>query len=340
MRIGIIGTGALGGTFAALLSRAGHEVEVTARGTGLAAIREDGIRLSGGYGEAHVHPAAGERLGSRPDLVLVCTKAQDAAAALVANGAMIDGVPVVVVQNGLDGVATAQRVLPRSSCMGMLSIIAANYTEPGAVRVTTTAASYLGRPTPLGGSDPDEEVRRIAALLSEAAPVVAISNFRGAQWTKLVVNMLNAVPAIVGRSVQDVVDDRRLRRIVAASMRETVRVGVARDIRFGSLQGLGDRRLRFFAHLPLPLGQVLPWMMRVRMGEVPNLGSTQQSVRRGQPTEVDFLNGAVVREADAAGLDAPVNRALVDLVHAVEPTGAHLPVERVLAAVAGLDGLG
>ena len=67
------------------------------------------------------------------------------------------------------------------------------------------------------------------------------------------------------------------------------------------------------------------------MGRVPNLGSTQQSVRRGQPTEVDFLNGAVVREASAAGIDAPVNRALIDLVHEVERSGS-LPASRVLAA--------
>lgn len=330
MRIGIIGAGALGGTFAALLARAGHDVEVTARGAGLEAIRAGGIRLSGGYGDAHVHPAAGERLTARPDLVLVCTKAQDAEAAIAANADTVDGATVVVVQNGLDGVATAERLLPRSTCLGMLSIIAANYTEPGSVRVTTTAASYLGR----GDGEPDDEVRRVAALLSEAVPVVAIPNFRGAQWTKLVVNMLNAVPAIVGRSVQDVVDDRALRRVVAASMRETVRVGVARGIRFGSLQGLGDRRLRFFARLPLALGQLLPWSMRVRMGDVPNLGSTQQSLRRGQPTEIDFLNGAVVREAEAAGLDAPVNRALVALVHEVERAGAPLPAERVTAVLA------
>ncbi|MRX42719.1 ketopantoate reductase family protein [Agromyces kandeliae] len=329
MRIGIIGAGALGGTFAALLARAGHDVEVTARGAGLEAIRAGGIRLSGGYGDAHVHPAVADRLTVRPDLVLVCTKAQDAAAAIVANGAVIDGVPVVVVQNGLDGVATAERLLPRSACMGMLSIIAANYTEPGSVRVTTAAASYLGR----GDGPPDAEVRRVASLISEAVPVVAVANFRGAQWTKLVVNMLNAVPAIVGRSVQDVVDDPSLRRVVAASMRECVRVGIARGIRFGSLQGLGDRRLRAFARLPLGLAQVLPWSMRVRMGSVPNLGSTQQSLRRGQPTEVDFLNGAVVREARAAGVDAPVNRALTALVHEVEASGAPLPAERVAAAL-------
>ncbi|MGR2753734.1 ketopantoate reductase family protein [Agromyces arachidis] len=331
MRIGIIGAGALGGTFAALLARAGHDVEVTARGAGLEAIRSGGIRLSGGYGDAHVHPAAGERLSVRPDLVLVCTKAQDAESALAANADLVDGVTVVVVQNGLEGVATAERMLPRSSCLGMLSIIAANYTEPGAVRVTTTAASYVGR----GSGEPDDEVRHVAAVLSEAAPMVAIANFRGAQWTKLVVNMLNAVPAIVGRSVQEVVDDPALRLVVAASMRETVRVGAARGIRFGSLQGLGDRRLRLFARLPLRIGQVLPWSMRVRMGNVPNLGSTQQSLRRGQSTEVDFLNGAVVREAEAAGTDAPVNRALVALVHEVERTGAPLPDERVTAILAG-----
>ena len=195
----------------------------------------------------------------------MCTKAQDAAAAIEANAALIDGAPVVVVQNGLDGVGTAARLLPASSCMGVLSIIAANYTEPGVVRVTTTATSYLGR----GDGPADAECVRVAAILSEAVPVVAIAGFRGAQWTKLVVNMVNAVPTIVGRSVQDVIDDRRLRRVVTASMRETVRIGIARGVRFGALQGLGNRRLRLFARLPLAIGQVLPWLMRVRMGSVP-----------------------------------------------------------------------
>lgn len=329
MRIGIIGAGALGGTFAALLSRAGHDVEVTARGAGLEAIRADGIRLSGGYGEAHARITAGEVLTERPELVLLCTKAQDAPAALGLHAELLDGVPLVVVQNGLDGVQTAERFLPHSACFGLLSIIAANYTEPGVVRVTTTAASYLGR----GDGPADAESRRIAEILSDAVPVVAIENFRGAQWTKLVVNMLNAVPAIVGWSVQDVLRDRRLRRVVAASMRETVRVGIARGIRFGALQGLSNVRLRLFAAMPVAIGQVLPWMMGVRMGTVPNLGSTQQSVRRGQPTEVDHLNGAVVREAILAELDAPVNEALTVLVHEVERIGEFLPVERVLAEV-------
>lgn len=325
MRIGIIGAGALGGMFAALLSHAGHDVEVTARGRGLDAIRDHGIRLSGGYGDVHARVAAGERLTAHPELVLVCTKAHDAEAAIAANRELIDGASVVVVQNGLDGVDTAERLLPSSACYGLLSIIAANHTEPGSVRVTARATSYLGR----GDGRPDAAAVRLAAVLSAAVPVVAIPGFRGAQWTKLVVNMLNAVPAVVGRSVQEVISDPRLRRVVTASMRECARVGIARRVTFGSLQGLSDLRLRAFARLPLALGQVLPWLMARRMGRVPNLGSTQQSIRRRQPSEVDHLNGAVVREAALAGVDAPVNRRIVELVHEVERDG-FLPAERVL----------
>jgi 2-dehydropantoate 2-reductase len=327
MRIAVIGAGALGGTFATLLSVAGHEVTVTARGTGLIAIRERGIRLEGGFGSATAHPLALERLTETPDLALVCTKAQDAQAALQENAAVLDGAAVIVIQNGLDGVDTAARLLPGSECFGALSIIAANYTEPGLVTVTTRAPTYLGR----GSGAADAATHRWQAVLSAAVPCVAVDNFIGAQWTKLVVNMLNALPAITGLSVQAVVAQPGLRRVLTRSMRETVRVGVRRGVRFGALQSLGDRRLRVFSMLPVWAAQFLPLRMRARMGSVPNLGSTLQSVKRGQPTEVDFLNGAVVREARAAGIDAPVNATLTALVHEVEKRGSFYSPAEVLA---------
>ncbi|GAB3123959.1 ketopantoate reductase family protein [Glaciibacter psychrotolerans] len=326
MRIAVIGAGALGGTFATLLTRAGHEVTVTARGAGLAAIRADGIRLRGGFGEAHARPAVLERLVERPELTLVCTKAQDAEAAIGENAVMINGSPVIVVQNGLDGVQTAKRLLPHSECFGALSIIAANYTEPGQVTVTTAAPTYLGR----GDGPIDQETRRWQRVLNEAVPTRAIENFIGAQWTKLIVNMLNALPAITGLSVQQVIAHPGLRRVMTASMREAVRVGAGRNVRFGALQSLSNRSLRVFARLPLWAGQILPLRMRRRMGAVPNRGSTLQSITRGQRTEIDFLNGAIVREATAAGLPAPINTLLTALVHEVERSGAFLTPAAVL----------
>ncbi|TDW29111.1 ketopantoate reductase family protein [Cryobacterium psychrophilum] len=332
MRIAVIGAGALGGTFATLLEGAGHEVTVTARGETLAAIRADGIRLSGAFGDAHAHPLALTRLTETPDLALVCTKAQDAAAAITDNAGFLNGCPVIVVQNGLLGVRTATDLLPDSECFGLLVIVAANYTEPGHVSVTTAAPSYLGR----GSGAVDDETMRWQAVLGGPLRTVTIANFVGAQWTKLVVNMLNSLPAITGLSVQEVVDAPRLRRVLTASMRETVRVAMRRGVRFGSLQKLDDRRLRVFSRLPLWAGQVLPLGMRARMGQVPNRGSTLQSLLRRQLTEIDFLNGTVVREAQSAGLTAPVNALLTALVHEVESSGTSLPVNEVLERLAVL----
>jgi len=332
MKIAVIGAGALGGTFATLLARAGHTVTVTARGPALAAIRAEGISLTGAFGAARQHPVALERLVETPQLTLVCTKAQDAAAAIGENAAVLDGSPLIVVQNGLDGVRTASRLLPRSDCFGALSIIAANYAAPGQVTITTAAPTYLGR----GSGVADAATNSWRNVLAEAAPTIALDNFVGAQWTKLVVNMLNALPAITGMSVQDVVDHPGLRRVMTESMRETVRVGMKHGVRFGSLQGLGDGPLRAFSRLPPLLGQVLPLRLRSRMGDVPNLGSTQQSLKRGQFTEVDYLNGAVVREAAHVGLRVPVNELLTALVHEVETRGVPLATHDVLERFAVL----
>ena len=65
------------------------------------------------------------------------------------------------------------------------------------------------------------------------------------------------------------------------------------------------------------------------MGDVPNPGSTLQSIRRGVPSEIDHLAGAVVRTAHRLGREAPVNQLLVELVHEVERSGAFLAPEDV-----------
>ena len=75
MRIAVIGAGAVGGAIAALLVRAGHEVEVTARGAHLTAMRENGIRLTGAWGEYTAAVLASEQLNRGAELVIVATKA-------------------------------------------------------------------------------------------------------------------------------------------------------------------------------------------------------------------------------------------------------------------------
>jgi 2-dehydropantoate 2-reductase len=327
MRIAVIGAGAIGGTIAALLDRVGHDVSITARGAQLEAVLSNGLTLSGAWGEHVAHPAAAERLGEAPELTFVCTKAQDAARAIQDNSAKLGGVPVVIVQNGLDGVRIAESLLPDSAVVGAIALYASSYLRPGLIDVTAAGPTFIGADDPARRGAAD----RVSALLSEAMPTQVVGDFRGAQWSKLIVNQVNAMPAITGLSAQATLRHPVLGRIVASSMREAVRIGLASGVRFASLQGLSQPLLRAFSVAPLRIARALPRAMASRMGDTPNPGSTLQSIRRGQPTEIDFLNGAVVRAAGAAGLSAPINARLTELVHAVEKSGDFLGVEEVAA---------
>ena len=75
--------------------------------------------------------------------------------------------------------------------------------------------------------------------------------------------------------------------------------------------------------------------MKRKMGDVPNPGSTLQSIRRGQKSEIDFLNGAIVDAAHIAGVAAPINATLVDLVHEVEEAGTFFSPAEVVARING-----
>jgi len=328
MRIGVIGAGAVGGAIAALLARGGHDVEVTARGQNLAAIREGGIRLTGAWGDYTAEVGAGSSLTRAPEFAVVATKVQDARRAILNNEHLLGGIPVAIVQNGLGSVRATLPLLPRSDVVGALALYASSLVEPGHVNIGTAGSTYVG-----GG--PDVPARYVVSIMNAVMPTSLENNFAGAQWSKLVINQVNALPAITGLSVQEVVANPRLRRIMTLSMRENVRVGLRSGIRFAEVQGLTGRRLKSFARAPLWVADSLPKAIARHMGAVPNPASTLQSIRKGAPTEIDYLNGAVVQAASAIGTDAPVNATMVELVHEVERTGTFLSPDEVARRVLG-----
>ncbi|WP_210478954.1 ketopantoate reductase family protein [Naasia sp. SYSU D00948] len=324
MRVGVLGVGAVGGALAAVLDRAGHRVSVAVRADAAAGITERGIRLTGAWGDTTARVEAATGLTEPHELVLVATKAMDARAAIEASRDACRGGTVVVVQNGLEGADRARELLPESRVLGGLALFAASLVGPGEVRITAPGDLYVG---PAAPEDP------IVAVLAGALPTRAVQDLRGMQWTKLVVNQVNALPAITGLSVQEVVAHPALRRVLTLSIRETVRTGRAAGVRFGSMNGLGDLVLRVAAAAPAGAAELLPRRMARGMGDVPNPGSTLQSIRRGKPTEIDYLNGAVVAEATRLGRTAPVNEALTRLVHEVERTGRFLTPDEVARRV-------
>lgn len=320
MRIAVLGAGAIGGCIAASLDAAGHELVVVARSSA-PVLRAHGIRLEGAFGRHHARPEVVDALVEPPDAAILATKTIDSAAALAPSRAALADVPVLAVQNGLDGHGRVVRILMHDRVAAGLGTWAANALEPGVVRVTAAGETVVGGP----------EGERFAELLADAMPDVRLAaSIEGAQWAKLCVNAVNAVPAAVGLSMQEVAAAPPLLRVTAAAMREAALAAIASGVALERVGSVGPETIGTLA-ASIEEAQVVPLRMAEGFGDVPNLGSTQQSIRKGQPTEIDDLAGAIVEASARLGLDAPVNAGLVALVHEVERTGAFVAPERVAA---------
>src|SRR5690606_23532400 len=129
---------------------------------------------------------------------------------------------------------------------------------------------------------------------------------------------------------QEVIDHPALRELLSASMQEAARVGLARGVRFDEVNEVTHDDLVRLAEASAADADFLALQLRAYLGDVPNPGSTLQSIRRGQASEIDYLNGAIVSAGLVAGVPTPVNERMVALVHDVERTGRFLNPSDVL----------
>lgn len=331
MRISVIGVGAVGGALAALLDLAGHEVTAIVRpgSASGAVIERDGLRLSGARGTHLARLRVAQALPADTELVIVATRSFQADAALRAHASQLGAegalsrVPVVIAQNGLDGPDRAVAALDRAGIggvFGALALFPATHRGPGDIVLTRDGTVRLA---PVRAQDfPAAE--RLATVFSDAFPTLALARLHPALWSKLLVNQVNALPAITARSVQYTCRHPDTAAILARSLTEAVAVADAHGIRFINLGVLTPAHARM-----IRAGDALT-VVRARLatafGVRPNPASTLQAIRRGQPTEIDDLNGAVVRAAAAVRMTAPVNAALTTLVHEVASSGQFLTI--------------
>jgi thiosulfate/3-mercaptopyruvate sulfurtransferase len=309
----VIGAGAVGATVAAQLHASGVDVVVVARGANLAALRADGLRyvrpssVQGGPAEIRTVPLAVAggpdevdlRLG---DVLVLATKAQDAEAALAtwawqpvrespgaAARTAAEVLPVLLLQNGLDGARVALRRF--ATVVDAVVFCASSHLRPGEVIAPSAplVAGFLLGLAPAGGAG-DPLVEGIAADLRaaacEARTVDDIGRWKAA---KLLGNLAHNVDAVYPPSPRR--DDAS-----AALVNEARRALTAAGIEAADLGGLADLGVDFGA---LATEEIPGY---TRQGS-----STWQSLARGGSVEADYLNGEIVLLARLHGLTAPVN---------------------------------
>ena len=325
--IAIIGAGAIGSALGALLCRAGHQVTLIARAAQVEAIRRDGLRVDGARGAFTVRVAAAEALDFRPELVLLTVKTQDVVDAVQANRAFLEGVPLVTFQNGVRSDELLAGLLLPQQIVSAVVNIHATYLVPGTVTLLYPGPVVIGRP--FGANDAQTEA--IAAALRDAVPTSLSRDIRGVHWLKLIVNLNNAFPALSNATFHQIYADPALRLLAVKVMLEGLRVAKRGGIRLRSLPDTPAALIYLIEWLPLRLAAAIAAAKARRFeSRWPLLGSTLQSLRRQRPTEIDYLNGEVVRRGRELGVATPLNAVLVEMVHELERGGP-------FHAVAALD---
>lgn len=308
--IAVVGAGAVGCFFGALLARAGHRVTLIGRAAHVEAIARDGLRLEMG-GTLHTLPAhASTELAAaaEADIVLFCVKSPDTDAVARALAPHLSpGALVMSLQNGVDNAATIARHV-RVPVVPAVVYVATAMSAPGTVRHFGRGELVIGALDTRAGGLPAsrENLDALAALFSAAGiPTTVSDDVQAALWSKLLVNCAyNALSALGRAPYARIAAMPALRDVQQAIVDEVIAVAHADGV-------------------TLSREASLTAVQRIAETMANQLSSTAQDMMRGKPSEIDHLNGFVAQRGAALGVATPVNQtlhALVKLVEAGYPT--------------------
>lgn len=288
-----MGAGAIGCYYGGMLARAGHDVTLIGRAQHVAAIQRAGLRFeTKAFDErVRVHASTEPQAVRGAELVLFCVKSQDTESAGKALAAHVAREAAIVsMQNGVDNAERLAAVLGREVIPGVV-YVAVEMAGPGHVR-------HHGRSELAIGRAPASEAIA-AAFRAAGVPVEISENVTGVLWAKLIVNCAyNALSAITQLPYGRLVAGAGIPAVMRDIVDECLAVARAAGIEVeGDMHKAAER-----------IAQTMPGQY----------SSTAQDLARGKKTEIEHLNGVVVRKGEALGVPTPANRMLVALVKLLE----------------------
>jgi 2-dehydropantoate 2-reductase len=298
-RIAVVGAGAVGGYFGGMLARAGAPVTFIGRPAFVDAVRKNGLFLDTVQFQERVKVQASAELAAArgADIILFCVKTTDTAETARALAKVLAKDAVIVsMQNGVDN---AEQIETTSGLKAVPAAVyvAASVPAPGAVK-------HVGRGDLVLGPK-NESIERVASVFTRANVPCRISeNLIGELWTKLVWNCaLNALSALGKVTYGEIIASSDAKQLVETTVYEVLAVARASGIQPA---GLEDAKA------------ALAGAYKVAEQMAATRSSTAQDMIRNKKTEIDSLNGFIVRRGRELNIPVPVNHALFTLVKLAE----------------------
>ena len=305
-RIYVIGAGAMGGFYGGLLKLAGYDVSlIDIREDHVSIINRDGLKVDGVRGNHIIKINAHTRHEDlQPcDLAIIFTDSNASHEAAITAKAVLkpDGFAMTL-QNGIGNVEALVEQLGRAKVVAGVTMNSGAHPEPGRSVYTNADMTTIGE---LDGGRSDR-VLTVAEMLNKAGiKTEVVDDPMSYVYGKFVLNCgVNAIAAVTGLRSGEVYRTRELRELQSKMMDEVLQVVAAKGWKLSEQD---------------PKGKILHHS-KLRF----NKPSMLQHVEQGRRTEIDSINGALVREAHAMGIAVPYNEAVVAIVKGVEKSRAQL----------------
>ena len=294
LKVAVMGAGAVGCYFGGMLARAGHDVTLIARPQHVEAINRDGLRMETKTFDEHVRLKAGSDPAAvkGAQLVLFCVKSGDTESAGEQIKPYVGKDTVVLcLQNGCDNDQRLRAVLPQPEVAAAVVYVGTEMQGAGHLK-------HHGRGELV--VDPVRNIEALDKMLADAGiPTQVSDNVRGQLWLKLIINCAyNAISAIAQKPYGVTTPGVGIRDVMRDVVDECMAVAKAEGVTVP-----GD--------VDAAVAKIVETMPQ-------QYSSTAQDIMRGKPTEIDYLNGHVVRRGKALGIRTPANQALWALVKLVE----------------------
>lgn len=315
-KIAVLGAGSIGCFVGGACQAAGLPVTLIGRRKIAHDLDEHGLTLTD-YAGWRVHLPPGDvdyRCGPEAlddaDIILVTVKSGDtaSAAAEIAEHGRV-GATVISFQNGISNIETLEKGLGGRFEIAR-GIVAFNVASLGEGRFHKGSAGELW-------SDRRDATQALAERLGAGPAALKLSrDMLGLAWGKLLINLNNAVNALSGRSLLEELHTRDYRRVFAGSIREGLALLRRAGIEPAKVGPVPTKLLPKLLETPDVLFNNL--FSKVWKVDLKARSSMSDDLAAGRKTEVDYLNGELVRLAERLSMDAPVSRAIVELVHKAE----------------------
>jgi 2-dehydropantoate 2-reductase len=322
-KLAVLGVGAIGSTIGGYLTRAGHDVTlIDLWPAHVEEMRRGGLKITAQDEEFTVRVKALHltdvcALRERFDAVVLSVKSYDSVwAAKFIEPYLASSAVLISAQNGINEDSVAP-VVGYSRVIGCVVTIGAGLYEPGHVTRTgspTRPAFALGE---LNGML-TPRVQELVAVLAPAGPARATTNLWGDRWAKLTVNcMANPIAGITGMNNQEMRANPDVFAVTVAVAGEALTVAQTLGVQVEPVGGIAPQ-----AYLDAVSGVGVDALRDAWVERGRSVGSGRpsllQDVMKGRRTEVDYLNGYVMRKGREVGVPTPTNQAIVEVTKRIE----------------------